>query len=276
MGKRGDEPTMQIVGRMFASNIASVPIRITQVELRYGWLGRKRISGMAMVSRGLNENMYGMFDIPPGEIRDVSFDFRIYPPVVEPSEPFTAHSATFINQFGNRHVEKRFHFRLMAAPSAPRPKEPEEFSYEIEDPIEKRMVSVLKAELSRYEMCSRTVGGLGSVHIVYQGQSFRSVGGDSWNPNSPENQLIIVSDPDAAFLKSDNLEALIGFYKGLKSEEEQARFVKALLCRLDAKKGVFGGFLFHCRRALECGRTWRCPHEGETRPAGRREPRLRP
>ena len=48
---------------------------------------------------------------------------------------------------------------------------------------------------------------------------------------------MIESDPDAASLKSDNLEALTGFYKGLSSEEERVRFVKALLDRLDANRG---------------------------------------
>src|SRR5262249_13771426 len=62
------------------------------------------------------------------------------------------------------------------------------------------------------------------------------VGTDSWTPNSPANQLI-VSDPQAAVLKSDNLESLIGFYKRLTTADERAQFVNALLDRLDAKKG---------------------------------------
>ena len=66
----------------------------------------------------------------------------------------------------------------MAADILPQPKEPEEFPYKIADPIEKEIVSVLKAELGRYQMCGRSVGGLGSVHIVYQGRSFTGVGGD--------------------------------------------------------------------------------------------------
>ncbi len=43
MGKKGDDPIMQIVGRMFATNIASVPVRIPQIQLRYGFMGRKCI-----------------------------------------------------------------------------------------------------------------------------------------------------------------------------------------------------------------------------------------
>ena len=233
MGKRGDEPTMQVSGRMFATNIALVPVRIPQTELRYGFLGRKRVSGMILVS---GEDMYGMYDIPPGKTREISFHFWVYPPVCNPVDPFVAHSVVFIDQFGNRRKAKRISFRPTASNAPPTPKEPEEFPYEIANPIEKEVVSVLKAEIARYQMCGRIVGGLGSVHIVYQGRAFTGVGTDSWTPNSPANQLI-VSDPQAAVLKSDNLESLIGFYKRLTTADERAQFVNALLDRLDAKKG---------------------------------------
>lgn len=236
MGKKGDEPTMQIVGRMFVTNIASVPVRIPQIELRYGFLGRKRESGMVIVSRRLHENIYGIYDIPPGETRDASFNFWVYPPVVKPDKHFTARSVSFIDQFGNRQTVKRVQFRSMAADHPPKPKEPEEFPYAIADPIEREVVSVLKAELGRYEMCGRITGGLGSVHIAYQGRAFTGVGGDSWTPNSPVNQLI-VADPEAAALRSDNLVALVTFYKSLGSDEDRARFKTALLDRLHPTKG---------------------------------------
>jgi hypothetical protein len=239
MGKKGDDPIMQIVGRMFATNITSVPVRIPQIELRYGFLGRHCLSGMVSVSRGLHDNMHGRHDIPPGETRNVSCDFWLEPPVVKASEPFTAHSVLFIDQFGNRHVVKRVRFRSTAADIRPLPKEPEEFPYELSDPVEKEVVSVLKAELSRYQMCGRRVGGLGSVHIVYQSRPMTGVGSDSWRADSPVNQLI-VPDPEAAELKSDNLDALMGFYKNLGSVEDRARFKAALLKRLDEKKGYLG------------------------------------
>ena len=235
MGKKADEPIMQIVGSLFATNIASLAVRIPQVELRYGFLGRKRASGMVMVARSWRENMYGMYDIPAGETRDVSFDFWVYPPVAEAEELFTARSVVFIDQFGNRHKLKRVGFRSTAADHAPKPKEPEEFPYEIADPIEKEIVSVLKAELGRYQMCGRTVGGLGSVHIVYKGQPFTGVGNDSWT-DSPLNE-VIVPDPEAASLNSDNMEALVAFHQRLTTDEDRARFVQALLDRLGPKKG---------------------------------------
>lgn len=235
MGKKGDEPTMQIVGSMFVTNIAAVPVRIPQVELRYGYWGRKRVSGMVMVSRALHDNMHGMYDIQPNETRNISFDFWVYPPVVAATDHFTAHSVIFHDQFGNRHSVKRVQF-LSDAPRTVPPKEPEEFPYAIEDPVEKEVVSVLKAELSRYQMCGRSVGGLGSIHIIYRNQSLKGVGSDSWTPDSPINQLI-VADPDTASLKSDNLDALVAFYSGFKEDEERQRFVKALLDRLDAGRG---------------------------------------
>lgn len=236
MGKKGDESTMQVVGRMLVTNIASVPVRIPQVELRYGFWGRKRVSGMVMVSRQLHENMYGMYDILPNETRNLSFDFWIYPPVVASTKPFVAHTVSFFDQFGNRHTVKRVQFLSDAPKNPSSPKEPEEFPYTIADPIEKEVVSVLKAELNRYNMCGRSVGGLGSIHIIYQGHSITGVGGDSWTPNLPANQLI-VSDPETANLKSDNVDALIGYYSRLTSNNERQRFVKALLNRLDAKNG---------------------------------------
>lgn len=236
MGRKGDEPTMQVVGRMFVTNIASVSVRIPQVELRYGFYGRKRVSGMVMVSRQLNENMYGMYDIPPNETRNVSFDFWVYPPLVASRRPFVAHTVSFFDQFGNCHSVKRVQF-LSDAPKNPSPpEEPEEFPYAIADPIEKEIASVLKAELSRYQMCGRSVGGLGGIHIIYRSHSITGVGGDSWTPNSPANQLI-VSDPETASLNSDNLDALLGFYSGFTLDAERQRFVKALLDRLDSGRG---------------------------------------
>jgi len=236
MGRKRDDPTMQVVGSMFVTNIASVPVRIPQAELRYGFLGRKRVSGMVMVSRGLHENMHGMYDIAPNETRNLTFDFWVYPPVVEVSEPFIAHSVRFFDQFGNVHKVKRLRFASTHVDPPSQPKEPEEFPYEIVDPVEKEIVSVLKAELVRYQMCGRLAGGLGSVHIVYQGRSFTGMGSDSWTPNSPMNQLI-VNDPESAVLKSDNLEALVAFYGRLGSDKEKERFVAVLIDRLDSKRG---------------------------------------
>lgn len=236
MGKKGDEPVMQVVGRMLVTNIASVPVRIPRAELRYGFFGRKLVAGMVRVSRQLHENMYGMYDIAPNETRNLSFDFWVYPPVASPTEAFIPRRVKFFDQFGNCHSIKRLVFRSDAPKKDAAPKEPEEYLYAITDPIEQQVASVLKAEIRRYQVCGRSAGGLGSVHIVYRGQAMTGLGGDSWTPNSPANQLI-ARDPEAASLNSDNLDALIGVYESYESNDERERFVKALLDRLEAGKG---------------------------------------
>src|SRR5688572_27478370 len=65
IGKRREGPTMHIVGTMLATNVSPVAARVTQAELRYAFLGRKRISGTVMVSGSMAENIYGAFDIEP-------------------------------------------------------------------------------------------------------------------------------------------------------------------------------------------------------------------
>lgn len=235
MGRRGEDPTMQIVGSVFVTNISSRPVRIPQAELGYGLLGRKRVHGMIMVARSMRENMYGIYDIPPNETRDSHFDFWVYPPVAKLGEPFTARSVALMDQFGNRHEVKRLIFVPSPSQLAQSPKQPEEFVYAIADPIAKEIVSVLKSEVARYEVCGRRVGGLGSVHIVYNGRPLTGVGTDSWTPDSPLNQLI-VSDPGAALLNSDNLGALLGLYASI-NDQERARFVSALLNRLGKDTG---------------------------------------
>jgi hypothetical protein len=134
----------------------------------------------------------------------------------------------------------------------PPPKEPEEFPYEIADPIEKEVVGVLKSELNRYGVCGRICGGLGSVHIRYQGRQFTGVGTDSWAPNSPLNQ-VLVADPSAASLESDNIGALVGFYQRLTSDEEREHFERALLDRLDATRGYLAVAYFIVAVMLRIG-----------------------
>src|ERR1700694_1268473 len=100
-----------------------------------------------MVSREWRENSYGLYDIPPKESRDVSFDFWITPPIKMATEEFRPHSVAFLDQLGNRHILRHVKFESMVARMRPQPKEPEEFPYEIADPIEKEVLSMLKAEL---------------------------------------------------------------------------------------------------------------------------------
>jgi hypothetical protein len=78
--------------------------------------------------------MYGLFDIPPGKTRDLSFSFWLRPPVAAQPEAFTAHSVVLTNQFGKRHTLRRVRFRPIPITLTLLPQEPEEFPYMITAP----------------------------------------------------------------------------------------------------------------------------------------------
>ncbi len=48
---------------------------------------------------------------------------------------------------------------------------------------------------------------------------------------------MIVSDPEEATLRSDNLDALIGLYRSLQSDDQRKTFEQALLDRLSPDRG---------------------------------------
>ncbi len=95
---------------------------------------------------------------------------------------------------------------------------------------------MLQSELTRYNNCGRSVGGLGSIHAIISGQEIISVGVDLRQANSPRNQSIC-ANPKTAIVKSDNLDALMMFYKSLASEDEKKRFMECLINRIDEHKG---------------------------------------
>jgi len=131
IGKRREGPTMHVVGTMRATNVSAVPARVTQAELRYGFLGRKRVSGTVMVSGSMPENIYGAFDIEPEETRELTFDFWVYPPVRDSFESFTPLSVAFIDQFGNKHTAKRVTFLARSSSASVQRNEPKVFLYEL-------------------------------------------------------------------------------------------------------------------------------------------------
>jgi hypothetical protein len=224
----GDVPAMQVVLDGYVTDISGKPNRVLRVEIP------KPLTDAAMLLSN-NHDARRPQILSANECAEFRVCFFVQPVVAKKGKPWES-KVIFIDQYGNRHKVGKCVFRPIVIDRPPQPKEPEEYPYEIADPIEKEVVAVLKAELNRYEVCDRRFGGLGSIHIVYQGHPFTGVGGDAWNPNSPLNQ-VIVSDPEAASLMSDNLDALMALYRGLESDEEKGRFVKALLDRLDARRG---------------------------------------
>jgi hypothetical protein len=108
MGGIGNNPAMQIVGDFLVTNISATPVRIPQMELRYGLWGRKRVRG-GIIVEGPNQ-MYGMYDIAPNATPDSRADFWIFPPAQNANQPFVAHSIVFYDQFSNKHSLKKVRF----------------------------------------------------------------------------------------------------------------------------------------------------------------------
>lgn len=113
MGSIGQDPTMQIVGEFLVTNVYSKPVRVVQIELRYGPFGSKGLIGDVSISRGLNSQYYDAFTIPPNDTRGASFHMWLYPPVAKVKQPFVPHSMRMTDHFGNKHKIKgvRFEYR---------------------------------------------------------------------------------------------------------------------------------------------------------------------
>lgn len=227
--KRGERRLVQIRFDGHVTDISGQPNRILRAEipkpLTYG--------DLVLIADGHDGRRPQT--LAPHESAEIHTSFFVE--IEPPKQGHAWQSAVvFIDQYGNRHKLRKCVFRSLFPDTPLPPKEPEEFPYEIGDPVEKEIVSVLKAELSRYAICGRICGGLGSIHLVYQGREFTGVGNDSWPSNSPLNH-VLVNDPQAAFLKSDNLDALVTFYQSFTTDDERSVFVTALLDRLDGQKG---------------------------------------
>jgi hypothetical protein len=258
-GRIGDTPATQVTMDGHATNISEQPVRILRADIP------KPLTHADMISISNNHDARRPQVLKPNECAEIRVGFFITPVVTEKGKPWRT-QIIFIDQYGNRH---KIHCSFKPFPTAApqHPKEPEEFPYEISDPLEKEVVSVLKAELNRYGLCGRSCGGLGSVHIVYRGQPFPGVGTDSWTPNSPLNQ-VLAPDPDKAAMASDNLDALVSFYNRLGSDEERAGFEKALLDRLNGTRGYLAVSYFIVAALWRVGALPAALHHAKRLPQG--------
>ena len=229
LGSVGGEPAMQLVLDGHITDISGNPNRVLRAEIP------KPLTHANMVLLSNDHDARRPQILSPHECAEIRLCFFVQPVVGEKGKPWKS-PVILVDQYGNHHKIKNCEFRSLVSDKPEPPKEPEEYPYKIADPVEKEVVSVLKAELSRYAVCGRICGGLGSIQMVYQGHSMTGVGGDSWTSNSPLNQ-VIVADPENASLTSDNLEVLVGFYRGFRSDRDRTRFVKVLLDRLNANRG---------------------------------------
>jgi len=216
---------MQVVGRWHVTSITGDNVRLLAAKI-----SKPKTDGHVL-TRHPNENLFGSYPILPGETTEVSSDFWILPPVCKEGEDFRT-SVILVDQCGNEHKIKNVVFK------GPKPKEPKkdeppsESIHSINDPIEKDIVAVLKAEVNRYKECGRRVGGLGSIQTTIHGRSYKGVGTEWREADSPKNQAII-EDESSIEISSDNAQALINLHDKLKTDEERERYFQALFPRLD-------------------------------------------
>jgi hypothetical protein len=224
MGSMNGKPTMQVVARWHVTNIINAPVFILRAFVLH-----PRTEAQMVLVRHPDRNVYGHYPIEPGATTEASTNFWIMPPIRKEGEHLKA-AIVLVDQYGNEHKVNNVIFRG-PAPRQPNPiGPPGELIHSIQDPLEKEVAAVLKAEVTRYSQCGRRVGGLGSVQTTYQNQTVKGIGSDWRESDSPKAQLT-VADPDNARIESDNADALQKLYSRL-GTEEQPRFVEVLLKRL--------------------------------------------
>ena len=227
----------QIIARLAVKNRTNEPLGLSHVRLI-----KPRIHGEVMhedVSvRAMRGNMYGTAAhsghlIPPKTVLPVSASIMIRGvPWRKPRNEIGVKIGISDDEGYEQTLILKM--RVIGPPPVARARPPLEMVSRISNAVEREVVTVLQAELSRYEKCGRRVGGLGSVYLVIDGREMTGVGTDGWNPDSPKNQSI-ADNPDACELRSDNLDALTTFYASL-SQNEKEQFVSALIARLGSKE----------------------------------------
>jgi hypothetical protein len=232
-----DSIVTQVAARLLVRNRTAIPLALVRARLVSPKIRGELVHDDVFV-RAVDRNIYGSAAdsghvVPPGMSLPASATIMIRG--VPRRKLGTQVRATIGVTDDEGHEQKVMINMRVLVPSAEVAAGPSlETVSSISNPVEREVASVLQAELSRYDKCDRRVGGLGSVHLVVKGHEMTGVGNDSWNPNSPKNQSIS-DDPDAAELRSDNLEAIMAFYGRLATAEEQAQFAAALLGRMDGK-----------------------------------------
>jgi len=96
MGRSGNDPAMQISGRFTVTNISTYNLLLVAAIM-------KKQKGMGHVmTRKMDENIYGDYMIPGGGVTELSYHFWIIPPFKPEGESFVADIA-IVDQFNNKH-----------------------------------------------------------------------------------------------------------------------------------------------------------------------------
>ena len=179
-GSVSGRPATQVVGQWHATNITGDPVQLLATRI-----ARPHTYGHVL-TRHPEENIFGSYPILPGQTTEVHSDFWIVPPVRKVGEDLKA-TVFLTDQYGNDHRIKNVIFK------GPCPKQPEqegppiEAIHSVAEPIEKEVVSVLKAEVNIYKACGRRVGGHGSIETPIRGRTYTGLGAEWREADSAKN-----------------------------------------------------------------------------------------
>ena len=232
-----DSVVTQVAARLLVKNRTPEPLAPVRARLISPKINGEIVHSDVSV-RAVNRNIYGSavhsgHTIPPGMTLPASVLIMVRG---VPRRKLDNQVRAIIGVTDDEGYEQRvaIDMQVIPQPQAVAAIPSVEVVSSISNPIEREVATVLQAELSRYDRCGRIAGGLGSIHLVVNGGELTGVGNDSWSPNSPKNQSIS-DNPEAAELRSDNLEALLAFHNRLSTAEERDQFTTALLDRMDGK-----------------------------------------
>lgn len=225
-----NRPAMHASSEWRATNITGSSIQIVRA-----YIEKPSAEGLIVLCERSEGKTWGIHEIASHSTADVSVDFWIDPPTRKAGQTLKV-SVVFVDQFGNKHRTKRVAFSSSIPGAAAAPIEaewvPESSTAQVDGslPIELQVAEVLKAELLRYELCGRRVGGLGSVQTRYGPKILCGVGSVWREAQASQGPLIVEPDSDSS-IESDNAELLVKIYDSLNPTDQQ-RFVAALRRRL--------------------------------------------
>ena len=221
--------------RFEVTNITDVPVRLVDAELALGFL-HTHAEGWVH-TREADGNLYSSRHyIEPGHTTEASADFVVTPPPWSTRRSRDLVAAVRVRDQWNNVYKVR---KVTFATSVPRvkdtPERPTEQLHAIQDPIEKGVAAILKAELARYrDAGARSRGLLGSVKSKGQDGRGQQPGiGTEWRSVDSADQQSLVHGIPSPAITSDNAEALVVLHGHQETDADRERYIEALLRRLD-------------------------------------------
>lgn len=186
----------------------------------------------------MHSSYHGSYPIPPHATTELQADFWIHPPIRKEGRDLKV-DIVFVDQYGQERTIRNTVFRSDKRKIPAAIKLEEEAVYKLEHDVEKKVAAVLKDEINRYKKFGRISGKLGSVYAMYQGRKIKSIYQDGWTNSKSGERQEIVSDPDNSHIYSENGDALVDFYNGLKENADKELFLNSLISRLNREKEYY-------------------------------------